>query len=298
MNKKILIVGGSGLIGGFLTDYFKKRGEYVGVIARKRTSSVADEFIEADTTKEGRWQEYIQSYDIVINLVGATIGKRWNRRYKEEIYSSRILTTRNIVNGIEKGVILFSTSAVGYYGDCKEKILTEESRPCTNDFLHRVCEDWEREALEANNKGARVFIMRFGVVASSEGGAFQRLIKNHKYFLGSVIGSGKQFFSYIHIEDIARGIEFLIDRLPEGAIYNFTTPHPVTNRELTLSLSSILKRPVIIPFIPSLILRLILGEFADTLLFSQRAMPENLLKNGFEFKYPTLMDVLSSIVRE
>jgi len=296
MNEKILIIGGNGLVGSFLTDYFKQKDNFVGIVARQRTGLEANEFIEADTTKDGEWKENLNHYDVIINLAGANIGKRWNSRYKKLIYDSRILTTRNIVDAIEKNKILFNTSAVGYYGDCGNRILTEESKPQTNDFLHRVCKDWEDEALKAIEKGTKVYIMRFGVVATTHGGAFQKLIKNHRYFVGSVIGRGDQYFSYIHIEDIANAIRFLIGKLPKHSIYNFTTPNPITNRELTYNIAKKIRRPVIIPFIPSFLFRIILGEFADTLLFSQRATPQNLLNEGYEFTYNNIQDVLTSII--
>ncbi|MCX7944792.1 MAG: TIGR01777 family oxidoreductase [Deltaproteobacteria bacterium] len=296
MKSKILIIGGSGLIGSYLAQQFKLKGSIIGIIARNIKNRVFDEHIEADTTKIGLWIEAIKKYEIIINLAGANIGRRWNVKYKEEILNSRILTTKNIVASMSKNQILFNASAVGYYGNCGEKILTEDEPP-KDDFLSKVCKMWEDEALVAKNKGARVYIMRFGVVASRDGGAFIKLIKNHKLFLGSVLGDGTQYFSSIHIEDIYSAISFLINKAPNASVFNFTIPNPVTNRELTHTISRILKRPIIIPFIPSNLLKLILGEFADTLLFSQRAIPKRLTEAGFEFKFKFLEDIVKDLVQ-
>lgn len=295
MSSKIIVIGGSGLVGKYLADSFKSKGNYVGIIARRISNRDYDEHIEADTKTKGKWQESLKNYDVIINLAGATIGKRWSKRYKEEIYESRIFTTANVVEAVSKGQILFSTSAVGYYGDCGDKILTESDLH-QEDFLSTVCRDWEQEAIKAKEKGAKVFIMRFGVVASRDGGAFVKLIKNHRYFLGSVINGGNQYFSSIHIEDIYNAIIFLLNKDSEDGIYNFTIPEPVTNRDLTYTIAKIIKRPIIFPFIPAFLLRLILGEFADTLLFSQRVIPQRLIEMGFEFKYNNIEKIIRNII--
>ncbi|MCX7959068.1 MAG: TIGR01777 family oxidoreductase [Deltaproteobacteria bacterium] len=295
MSNKILIIGGSGLIGRYLASNFRHEKNFVGIVARHIAEMDSQENIQADTTKEGLWSEKIRDYEIIINLAGATIGKRWNRKYKEEIINSRILTTKNIVAGISKSQILFNASAVGYYGNCGEKILTEDE-PSKDDFLSKLCKMWEDEALVAKNKGAQVYIMRFGIVASRDGGAFTKLIKNHKLLLGSVLGNGKQYFSSIHIEDLFNAIKFLIDKRPDESIFNFTMPNPVTNRELTYTISGILKRPIIIPFIPSFLLRLVLGEFSETLLFSQRAIPKRLTEAGYKFKFSQIEEIIKDVI--
>ncbi len=282
---RILIIGGSGLVGEYLVNYFGKNN-YIGIIARHKDSLIkCNEFIEADTTKEGKWQERIKDYEIIINLVGANIGKRWTARYKKIIIDSRILSTRNIVSVLNRNQLFFSTSAVGYYGNCKDQ----------NDFLSQVCKRWEEEAKVSSGRVAKLFIMRFGIVASENGGAFMRLIKNHKYLLGARIGDGNQYFSYIHIKDLAGAIDFLIRKLPDDEVFNFTSPNPVTNRDLVKAISKALNKPVILPPVPGCVLRLILGEFAETLLFSQRVIPKRLLNLNFEFNYPDINIVLKDI---
>lgn len=297
MNHKILIIGGSGLIGDYLASRFKSEGNFVGIIVRNIIKRDYDEHIEADTTNEGKWTEKIKEYEIIINLAGANIGKRWSKKYKEEILESRVKTTENISKIISKDQILFNASAVGYYGNCGDKILTEDDPP-KDDFLSIVCQKWEEAALKSRDNGARVYIMRFGVVASKNGGAFAKLIRNHKLMLGAVIGKGNQYISPIHIEDIFLAIKFLIIKLPDKSTYNFTIPNPITNMELTYKIAETIRRPLIIPFIPSFILRLILGEFADTLLFSQRAIPKRLAELGFEFKFDTINKILQNLISD
>ncbi len=295
MSSKILIIGGDGLIGNYLAERFRAEKNFVGIADRNIRRRNFDEHIEADTTREGIWTERLRDYEILINLAGANIGRRWSKKYKEEIISSRVLTTKMISEAVSKNQILFNASAVGYYGNCGDKILTEDELG-QNDFLSTVCQKWEETALKSVVNGAKVYIMRFGVVASKSGGAFSKLIRNHRLMLGSVLGNGNQYFSPVHIEDIFSAIKFLISRTPEESIYNFTIPNPITNRELTYKIAQAVRRPVIIPFIPSFILRILLGEFADTLLFSQRAIPERLTRLGFEFRFNTISGILDNLI--
>ena len=203
----ILITGGLGFIGRELTSGFLKDGHHVTVIALSPSQSVfTDErmrYISADTSVPGEWQSEVSRQDIIINLAGASIFQRWTPKRKKAIYDSRILTTRNIADAIprSKRMLLISTSAVGYYGPRGDKILTEGDSP-GNDFLAKVCLDWEKEALRAQRNGVRVVITRFGLVLGKTGGTLGVMLPLFRRFLGGRLGSGKQWFSWVHVRDV------------------------------------------------------------------------------------------------
>jgi len=185
---------------------------------------------------------------------------------------------------IDGGKVLFSTSAVGYYGPRGEEVLTEES-PSAEDFLGSLSQEWESEARKAENFGARVILTRFGIVLGADGGALRGMIPLFKWGLGSPLGSGKQWFSWIHINDLVRIYLFLLSRPEVSGAVNCTSPHPVRNRRLTTELGKALGRPTFLPAVPGWILKIVLGEFGSVLLTGQRVFPERLRKAGFEFEY-------------
>ncbi|HSQ86255.1 MAG TPA: NAD-dependent epimerase/dehydratase family protein [Desulfobacterales bacterium] len=177
---KIFISGGTGFVGTILARYFLAKGHNVIATGTSSATSISNEnfrYISADTTEKGPWQDSLKDVDALINLAGRTIFNRWSERYKKQIYNSRILTTRSLVEAMpdDKEVVLCSTSAVGYYGDRAEEILNEEALP-GDDFLAKVSIDWEKEAFLAEKKGARVAVMRFGVVLGKNGGALAKMI--------------------------------------------------------------------------------------------------------------------------
>lgn len=297
---KIFITGGSGFIGTGLSAYFLTNGHAVVAVggrdASKTLSHSNFKYISADTTKKGPWQEELKDIDAVINLAGRSIFKRWDEKYKKSIYESRILTTRNIVEALPSGreITLCSTSAAGYYGDRGEDILTE-SEPSGSDFLAKVCRDWEEEAFKAKNKGVRVAAMRFGVVLGRDGGALEKMIPPIRFFVGGPIGNGRQWFPWIHIEDLISAIIFVLENKDVNGSLNFTAPESTRNIELVKTIAGILHRPAFMPA-PSFMIRLILGEFGSSILASQRVIPDKLLKYGFKFKYPDIRGALINII--
>lgn len=297
---KIFITGGSGFIGTRLSSYFLTNGHTViaigGRVAGKTLSHPNFKYISADTTKKGLWQDELKDIDAVINLAGRSIFNRWDEKYKKSIYESRILTTRNLVEALSAGknITLCSTSAAGYYGDRGEDILTE-SEPSGTDFLAKVCRDWEEEAFKAKDKSVRVAAMRFGVVLGRDGGALEKMMLPIRFFVGGPIGSGKQWFPWIHIEDLISAITFILENKAVNGLLNFTAPKPTRNIELVKTIAGILHRPAFMPA-PSFMIRLILGEFGSSLLASQRAIPDKLLKYGFKFKYPDIRSAVSNII--
>ena len=296
---KIFITGGNGFIGAHLSTFFLDRGDQVTALGTTVTQKPIRHnnyhYISADATLEGGWQQELENVDVVVNLAGKTIFKRWTKRYKKLLYDSRILTTRNAVAAMppKPHVTLCSASAVGFYGNRGEAILTEDE-PEGEGYLAHIGSHWEKEALKARDKGIRVATMRFGIVLGKGGGAMAQMIPAFKSFVGGPLGDGKQWFPWIHIHDLVAAVAFIIDNPELKGPFNFCTPNPVRNRELAKTMGKILKRPSSLPA-PALMLRLVLGEFGSVLLESQRAVPDRLVKQGFTFKYPNLESAIREI---
>lgn len=298
---KIFISGGTGFVGTFLVRYLLDIGHSVIATGSSSAPESVDHenflFISADTTKKGPWQDSLNNIDALINLAGRTIFNRWSERYKKEIYNSRILTTRNLVEAMpdDKAVVLCSTSAVGYYGDRGEEILKEDAGP-GNDFLATVSMDWEKEALLAERKGARVAIMRFGVVLGKNGGALLKMIPAFKSFAGGPVGSGDQWFPWIHMDDLISAMVHIIENQDMKGPVNFCAPNPVRNRDFAKALGKVLGRPSFMRT-PSFMIRTLMGEMGTALLGSQRTVPDKLLKSGFEFQYPDVEKALGHLLK-
>lgn len=297
---KVFITGGTGLIGAYLSGHFLKKGCSVTATGSRSQPRAYNfpkyQYISTDTRYPGKWQESVQDADLVINLAGKSIFKRWNQAYKRQIVDSRILTTRHLVAALPPGraVSLFSASAVGYYGNRGDERVTEKEPP-GDDFLARLGQDWETEALAAENAGHRVVLMRLGVVLGKGGGAFRQMAAVFKRFAGGPLGSGRQWFPWIHIADLAGAIDYIAGRPQFTGPFNFCAPNPLRNRDVAKTFGQILKRPAGLKT-PSFVLRLLLGEFADILLGGQQAVPDRLVQNGFVFRFPQLDAALANLV--
>jgi uncharacterized protein (TIGR01777 family) len=232
----------------------------------------------------------------VINLTGKSIFGRWTDSVKNEIRESRIQTTRQVVDGLPQGkpVSLLSASGAGYYGNRGDEVLTE-NMPAGTDFLSCLAVEWEGEALRAEAKGARVVLMRFGVVLGLGGGAMAQMIPAFKSFVGGPIGSGRQWFPWIHLDDLSTAVSFLLEHPEISGPVNMCAPHPVRNRDLAAALGRALNRPAFMPA-PAFMIRMLLGEFAEVLLGGQRTVPEKLLRYQFAFKYPEIGLAVEAVV--
>ena len=298
---KVLVTGASGFVGTHLTGVLLNRNHQVLGLARSlRNKGISDpkyRFIAADTAQPGPWQEALADVDAVVNLAGRSISGRWNEAVKTEIRESRILTTRRVVQGLPPGkpVVLISASGVGFYGNRGDDVLTEEA-PAGDDFLARLSKDWEKEALAAAAKGARVVLTRLGVVLGKGGGAMARMIPAFKSFVGGPIGNGRQWFPWIHLEDLSAAMLFLLEHPEISGPVNLCAPEPVTNRDLAVALGRALNRPAVMPA-PAFMVRLALGEFADVLLGSQRAVPQKLLQHHFGFRYPEIRSAVKAVAK-
>lgn len=294
------ITGGLGFVGRHLTRRLLSEGHRVTVVGRRsdppRPRDPNFHYVSDDTTREGQWQAALKDHQVIINLAGKSIFTRWTAGIKEEILQSRVLTTRRLVEALPDNadVTLCSTSAVGYYGDRGEDLLTENTPP-GDDFLARVGQAWEQEALGAQGKGARVILTRFGIVLDRDGGAIPPMRLAFRSFVGGSLGSGRQWFPWIHMQDLVAAFQFVIATAGISGPVNFCAPEPVRNQTLTRVMAEKLSRPAVTPA-PAFMIRLILGEFGQSLLNSQRAVPAKLQQHGFEFTYPRIDDALTEIL--
>lgn len=299
---KVFITGGAGFVGRALTAKLASMGHEVFILSRsaskKPDPGSGIVYVSGDPAKPGPWQEQAGSADVVVNLVGETIFQRWTDKARKRIYDSRILSTRNIVRALAEaggqGRILLSASAVGYYGSGRDEVFSEDKDPGKG-FLAEVTKDWEGEARQAESSGVRVCLMRFGVVLDSGGGALGKMIPLFKYGLGGKLGRGNQWFSWIHRSDLVNAVAFLIERDDAAGPFNFTSPNPVRNSELTKALAGFLKRPAVLPA-PGFMVKTVLGEFSSVLLEGQRVAPTRLLEMNFDFKYPLIDSALEDIL--
>jgi uncharacterized protein (TIGR01777 family) len=295
---KIFITGGTGFVGKTLAQALVRSGHEVSILTRSgKGESPGISWIGGDPTQKGKWQEAVKEHGIIINLAGASLFTRWTEETKRMIRDSRILTTRHLLEAMDggKGRTLFSTSAIGYYGFHGDENLTEDSPP-GGDFLALLAKDWEAEAKEAEKKGCRVVITRFGIVLGEKGGALGQMIPLFNKYVGGPLGSGKQWFSWIHMEDLTRAFLFLLEHPEISGPVNFTAPNPVRNKELAQWLGRIMGRPAFLPA-PGFMLRLVLGEFGSILLEGQRVLPQKLMQAGFQFSYPEIDRALRQVVR-
>ena len=298
----VFITGATGFIGRALALRLQRDGHTITAWVRdeRRAGAVlgADVELLGVSASEAELRDALAVSDGVVNLAGEPLIGRWTRERVEAITESRVDSTARLVHAMRHAEhhprVLVSASAVGYYGDRGDEVLTERSSPA-DDFLARLCRDWERAALDAEGAGARVVLLRTGIVLGREGGALARLLLPFRLGLGGPIGSGRQYMPWIHLRDHVDLVAAALSNKRFSGPFNVSAPTPVTNREFSRALGRALLRPALVP-VPAFALKLALGEAASVLLTGQRALPEKALDLGFHFSYGKIDAALSEIV--
>ncbi|MFH1117913.1 MAG: TIGR01777 family oxidoreductase [Pseudomonadota bacterium] len=299
---RALIVGGSGFVGTHLTRFLVEKGIDVAIMARKpeRGPGVPEKvgLIAADATKPGKWQDEVGRHDVIINLAGVSTFRRWDENYKRLLKESRVLTTANVVDAIPSDagdrITLLNASGAGVYGWTGDEKLDETGLQ-GSDFLARLARAWEEEAIKAERKGARVVRARLGIVLGNDGGALSQMVRPFRFFAGGPIGNGRQWISWIHVQDLCRAALFVMENTNMRGPVNFTSPEPVRNADLAKAIGKIMNRPSFMPA-PAFMIRLVLGEFGEYALKGQRAVPKALLDAGFRFAFGTIEEALLDLL--
>lgn len=304
---KVAITGATGFVGTRLVEQLHSQGNSILVLTRNRdramrvfpTQNFPNIEIVAYTPQEsGDWQGAIAGCDAVVNLAGKPIAEeRWTAQIKQEILNSRKVGTQKIVEAIAlanpKPTVLVNASAIGYYGTSETATFDETSGP-GNDFLAQVCQEWENEAQKVKETGTRLAIVRTGIVLGM-GGALAKMLTPFQLFTGGPIGSGRQWFSWIHRDDLVNLILETLQNSDKTGVYNGTAPNPVRMNELCQVLGQVMKRPSWLP-VPDFALQLLLGDGAKVVLEGQQVLPKRTLESGFEYQYSSLKSALKEIL--
>jgi uncharacterized protein (TIGR01777 family) len=300
----ILITGATGFVGRRLCEMLHQAGHTVRALSRdsvaaKQRVPLLKEVFPWNPLQELPPLQAFEGCDAVINLAGESIAGRWTAPKKQLIRDSRVLGTKNLVNALaqlsSRPKVLISASAIGYYGDRGEETLTEDAAP-GSDFLAQVCRDWENEALKAESLGMRVVRLRIGLVLGRGGGTLQALLPLFRVGLGGPLGSGRQWWSWIHRDDLCRLIVQILANESISGPVNATAPQPVRQKEFAQVLGRVLRRPAFLPT-PAFALKIALGEFADGILASQRALPRRAQEMGYRFQFEELEGALREILQ-
>jgi len=306
---RILIAGGSGMIGRRLTSLLIDNGDIVTILSRN-PAKVKEmpgrvKALRWDGKTVQDWGKEIENIDAVVNLTGENLSgegmfpKRWTRERKERLLSSRVNSGKVLTQAIEmtghKPSVFIQASGIGYYGVSQDKTFTEKDS-AGNDFMAALSKEWEASSAPVESLGLRRVVIRNGVVLSTTGGALRPILLQYKLFAGGPLGSGKQVYSWIHIDDEAGAIRFLILQEAARGAFNLTAPNPATNDEFGGTVAKVMHRPHYFP-IPGFAMHLAFGEVASMVLEGQRVIPKKLLELGYVFKFPTLEHAMSDLMR-
>jgi uncharacterized protein len=300
---KIAIVGATGFVGSRLVEQLQTQGHQVKILTRQPGAATRRfpqaEIVGYTPLQSGEWQKSISGCDAVVNLAGEPIAeKRWTPAQKQTILDSRKLGTQKIVEAISqaevKPQVLINASAIGYYGT-SETAKFDETSAAGTDFLAEVCTAWETAAQAVTASGTRLVILRMGIVLGENGGALSKMLAPFSAFVGGPIGSGKQWFSWIHRDDVVKMIITAITDSNMQGVYNATAPNPVTMQDFAHTLGTVMSRPSWLP-VPNFALEAMLGEGAIVVLQGQQVIPTHPLTQGFNFQYPHLQPALTAIL--
>lgn len=300
---RVLITGATGFIGRLLCARLAERGHELVVLsrnpdaARSRLHGVVAAY-PWHATEGPPPGEAVAGLDAVVHLAGTSVVGRWTESHRRSIHDSRVDGTRNLVAALAMAPtppkVMVSASAIGYYGDRGDAVLDEEAEP-GDDFLARVCKGWEAEARAAESLGTHVVRLRFGIVLGDTGGALDTMLLPARLGLGGPLGSGRQWWSWVHVDDVLGLIEHGLEQDVSVAL-NATAPSPIRQREFARTLGRVLRRPAFLPA-PAFALKLVLGGFAAELLGSKRVLPESTLATGYAFRFPELREALEDLLQ-
>lgn len=298
---KVFVTGATGLIGSYLVHALTGRGDHVLALSRRPAQSqiprTGCEWVLGEATQSGPWQNRLAECDAVVHLAGESIAAhRWNAAVLQRIRESRVLSTERIAEVLQSGGprVWVSGSAIGYYGAHDDE-WCDESAPAGSDVLAEVCVAWEAAAARVAEKGVRVVLWRTGHVLAADRGVLPKMARPFHFFAGGPIGSGRQWFSWIHIRDIISALLFALDNAALQGPVNAVAPHPVRNNEFARTLGRVLRRPYWLP-VPKLVLRLAVGRMAEVIVTGQRVKPRKLLEAGFSFRFPHLEPALQHLL--
>ena len=298
----LLVTGGTGFVG----RRFIQGSDESYIAAVSRNQSKAKQTLGGTVSEIISWDPFAASFagsdvhfDKVVNLMGEPIAEgRWSAAKKKRIHDSRVLGTRNLIDGLlatgNPPSVFVSASAIGVYGDSGE-VIVDESHALGNIFAASVCQAWEEEANRLKSYGTRVVCLRIGIVLGDGGGAIDKMLPIFKLGLGGKLGAGTQWMSWVHVDDVTGIVNWALANPCVTGPVNATAPNPVRNAEFTRTLAQAVKRPAFLPA-PKFALRLFFGEFANSLFFSQRIVPKVALEQGYEFKYPNLAEAIADVV--
>ena len=304
----IIITGGTGLIGRPLAARLVSDGHQVTILSRQPENArplAGAAVVRWDGRSSNGWEEQAASAQVIINFAGANLGqKRWTRTQKERILTSRVWAGNAVVEAITKTAlssnpaskVLIQSSAIDYYGNPGDTELDEAS-PAGETFLSSVCKEWESSTKAVEDLGVRRVVIRSGLVLSLAGGALPRLLLPFRFFVGGPLGSGSQWYSWIHIDDEIDAIRFLITNDTTHGVYNLTSPDPVTNKAFARAVAGVSKSPSWLPT-PAFALELLLGEMSSLVLGGQKVMPVRLQEAGYQFHYSALEEALKELIQK
>lgn len=298
---KIVIAGGSGFIGQKLTEHLVEQGHNVVILSRYENEGT-DSITYVQWLQNGAKPENkIKQADVFINLAGVSINTgRWTRQDQQQIYDSRMIATDELLRIFQqlsvKPSTLINASAIGIYPTSETAKYTESSNAVATDFLGTTVNDWESKAMTARNHGLRVACMRFGVILGKNGGALPPIVTPYKFFVGGTVGSGQQWLSWVHLEDVIRAIAFVIATPSLAGPINVTSPFPKRMKYFGKTIASTLQRPHWLPM-PAFLMQMMLGKKSKLVLEGQYVTPEKLLAHHFTFSYPTLETALQNLLK-
>lgn len=298
--KQYLITGGTGLVGSHLVNMIKRTDAHITILTRQDKTSDDSQISYVNWSKEN-WQQQVPDIDVVINLAGATLNKRWTASHKQAMMVSRISSTQALFELFEgrdhAPEVLFNASAVGYYPPDLYTSYTELFQTLPFDILSDIVYQWERFAKKFETIGTRVVMGRFGLILAEEGGALQTMKLPYKFYVGGKLGSGRQWYSWIHIEDLTNAILFLINNDEAEGPFNLTAPIPERQNLFGYTLARTMHKPHE-TWVPTSVMRLVLGQMSTVVLDTQKVLPNKLQALGFNFKYSNLKHALDDLVTE